>query len=770
MAETVVHPLLRLVGRPLPRHDALDKVTAATAYAADWGMPGMLHATVLRSPYPSARIVKLDTKRAAALPGVAAVLTAKDVPRNTLATDVPGQTTAVGPLRATLHVLAVERVRHQGEPVALVAAETLEQARAAAEAIEVQYEPLPGVFDPRAALAPDAPRVHEAGNLLAHWRIARGDPAAAFARAAVTIEGEYTTQFVDAAYLEPESGVAWIDSDGVITIRVSTQVIEHFRDVAEVLQVPQNRVRVIGPYLGGGFGGKEDVTVEAYLGLLALRTGRPVKMVWTRQESLLARAKRHPYRMRYRTGGDASGQIVAQQIELLADAGAYAYLSALVLLYSTVTAAGPYRVPAIEVEARVAYTNNPPTSAMRGFGAMQTVFAYESQMDRIARALALDPVEVRRVNALRRGDSLPVGQVLETHVALPELAERVWAALDPPTPPRSAHIKIGRGLACNFQPYGRIVWLHDWSSAWVGFEMDGSLVVRCGVPDVGGGQASSLCQIAAEVLGLELDQVSVHIGDSALTPLAGTTTASRQLYMSGNAVLKAARELRGQLLAVAAPMLGVTTSALDLVEGAVVAADGRSLPVADVLRQAARQGVPRSHLAVYHAPAGEPVDLATGSGKVFPDYTFGAHAAEVEIDMETGAVRLVKYVAAHDVGRAINPQSVEGQIQGGAVQGLGYGLLEEVILEEGINLTTSFASYLIPTAADVPDVESIVVESGEGLGPFNARGIGEPPIGPPAAAVANAIADATGARLTHLPITPERIARALGLLGGDRSG
>jgi CO/xanthine dehydrogenase Mo-binding subunit len=770
MAETVVHPSLRLVGRPLPRHDALDKVTAATAYAADWGMPGMLHATVLRSPYPSARIVKLDTKRAAALPGVAAVLTAKDVPRNTLATDVPGQTTAVGPLRATLHVLAVERVRHQGEPVALVAAETLEQARAAAEAIEVQYEPLPGVFDPRAALAPDAPRVHEAGNLLAHWRIARGDPAAAFARAAVTIEGEYTTQFVDAAYLEPESGVAWIDSDGVITIRVSTQVIEHFRDVAEVLQVPQNRVRVIGPYLGGGFGGKEDVTVEAYLGLLALRTGRPVKMVWTRQESLLARAKRHPYRMRYRTGGDASGQIVAQQIELLADAGAYAYLSALVLLYSTVTAAGPYRVPAIEVEARVAYTNNPPTSAMRGFGAMQTVFAYESQMDRIARALALDPVEVRRVNALRRGDSLPVGQVLETHVALPELAERVWAALDPPTPPRSAHIKIGRGLACNFQPYGRIVWLHDWSSAWVGFEMDGSLVVRCGVPDVGGGQASSLCQIAAEVLGLELDQVSVHIGDSALTPLAGTTTASRQLYMSGNAVLKAARELRGQLLAVAAPMLGVTTSALDLVEGAVVAADGRSLPVADVLRQAARQGVPRSHLAVYHAPAGEPVDLATGSGKVFPDYTFGAHAAEVEIDMETGAVRLVKYVAAHDVGRAINPQSVEGQIQGGAVQGLGYGLLEEVILEEGINLTTSFASYLIPTAADVPDVESIVVESGEGLGPFNARGIGEPPIGPPAAAVANAIADATGARLTHLPITPERIARALGLLGGDRSG
>src|SRR5213596_1383263 len=588
---------LRIVGQPVVRHDARDKVVAATAYAADWALPGMLHAAVLRSPYPSARIVRLETKRAAAMAGVAVALIAKDVPRNTLSTDVPGQTTAVGPLRATLHVLAEDRVRHQGEPVALVAAETLELAQAAVEAIEVEYEVTPGVFTPEAALAPGAPPVHGTGNLLAQWRIARGDVAKALAGANVVVEGEYTTQLVDAAYLEPESGVAWIDSDGVITIRLSTQVIEHFRDVAEVLQVPQNRVRVIGTYLGGGFGGKEDVTVEAYLGLLALKTGRPVKMVWTRHESLLSRAKRHPYRLRYRTAANARGEVVAQQIELLADAGAYAYLSALVLLYSTVTAAGPYRVPAVRVEARVAYTNNPPTSAMRGFGAMQTVFAYESQIDRIARALgSLDPVEVRRVNALRRGDSLPVGQVIETHVALPELAERAWAALGPPTAPRAPHLRVGRGLACNFQPYGRIVWLHDWSSAWVGFEMDGSLVVRCGVPDVGGGQASSLGQIAAEVLGVDFDRVSLHISDSALTPLAGTTTASRQLYMSGNAVLKAARELRAQILSVAATMLGADVDAIDMDEDGVVTHDGRALPMTDVLRECARTGVPRSHL------------------------------------------------------------------------------------------------------------------------------------------------------------------------------
>jgi CO/xanthine dehydrogenase Mo-binding subunit len=759
-----VEPALRIVGRPIPRHDARDKVAAATAYAADFALPGMLHGFVLRAPYPSARIARLDTARARAMQGVAAVLTARDVPRNALSTDVPGQTTAVGPLRATLHVLAEGRVRHQGEPVALIAAETLEQARAAAAAVEVDYETRPGVFSPEDALAPGAPLVHDSGNLLARWHIARGDVATGFARAAVVVEGEYVTQFVDAGYLEPESGVAWIDADGVITIRLSTQVIEHFRDVAEVLDVPQNRVRVIGTYLGGGFGGKEDVTVEVYLGLLALRTGRPVKMVWTRQESLLARAKRHPYRLRYRTGALATGEIVAQEIDLLGDSGAYAYLSALVLLYSTVTAAGPYRTPALSVTARVAYTNNPPTSAMRGFGAMQTVFGYESQLDRVARALGLDPVGVRAANALRRGDRLPVGQVMETHVALPELAERAWAALGAPSAPRAPHVKVGRGLACNFQPYGRIVWLHDWSSAWIGFEMDGSLVVRCGAPDVGGGQASSLCQLASEVLGVPLDRIVVHVSDSALTPLSGTTTASRQLYMSGNACLKAARELRAQLLPVAARMLDVGADALDMIDGAVVAPDGRALALRDLLAQCARAGVPRSHLGVYHAPAGEPVDLHAGAGKVFPDYTFGAHAAEVEVDTETGQVRVLKYAAAHDVGRAINPQSVEGQIQGGAVQGLGYGLMEEVVLEDGINLTTSFAAYLIPSAADVPDVEALVVESGEGLGPFNARGIGEPPIGPPAAAIANAIEDATGARITRLPITPERVARALGLV------
>jgi CO/xanthine dehydrogenase Mo-binding subunit len=757
---------LRVVGQAVTRHDAIDKVQARTLYAADWAMPGMLHGVVLRSPYPSARIRRIDPSPAQALPGVAAVLLARDVPHNTLWTDVPGQTSEVGALRARIHVLADGIVRYQGEPVALVAAETRELAQQAAELILVEYEPRVGVFDPAGALEPGAPPVHDEGNLLASWKIGRGDPEAALKQAAVVVEGTYRCQFIDHAYLEPESGVAWIDADGVLVIRVATQVIEHFRAVAEVLGLPQNKVRVIGPYVGGGFGGKEDVTVEVFLGLLATRTRRPVKMIWTRQEGLMARPKRHPFILRYRTGATRDGELVAQAIDLLADSGAYAYLSALVLMYAAVTAAGPYRVPHVSVQARVAYTNNPPTSAMRGFGAMQMVLGYESQMDRLARRLGIDPVELRVRNALAKGDRLPVGQELDTHVAVAEAARRAWDALGPrPTPSTPVH-RVGRGLACNIQPYGRIVWLHDWASAWVGFEMDGSLVVRTGTPDVGGGQASSLCQIAAEVLGLDVGRVSIHIADSALTPLAGTTTATRQLYMSGNAVLQASMVLGRQILEVAAQMLETPAAAVALRESAAVAPDGRRVALPAVMKECARLGVSRSALAAYHAPAGDPVDLERGGGRVFPDYTFGAHAVDVEVDTETGHVRVLRHAACHDVGRAINPQSVEGQIQGGAVMGLGYGLMEEVALDHGVNLSTLFATYLIPSSLDVPEVEPLVIESGEGKGPFGARGIGEPPIGPPAAAVANAIEDAVGVRITELPVTPERVARALGLFEG----
>ncbi len=531
----------RVVGSDLARHDAIEKVAGRTSYAADFALPGMLHARLKRSDYAHARLTRVDTEAAEAIDGVVAVYTAADVPQNTVWVDVPGQTLEVGALKARSNVLADEVVRYHGEPIALVAAESDDAALAALDAIEVDYEPLPVVDDPERALDDDAPALHESGNLLAHWELEEGDVEAAIGAAEVLVEDEYRTQFIDHAYLEPEAGVSWRDTDGVITIRAATQVVEHFRDVARILDLPDNKVRVITPYVGGGFGGKEDMTVEPYLGIVVALTGRPARMVWSRQESLQARQNRHAVRMRYRTAADAEGRLVAMDVDILSDGGAYALLSALVLLYSTTCAAGPYRCPNVRIRARTVYTNHTPCSAMRGFGGMQVTLGYEGQMDRLAAKLGIDPLELRRRNFVERGDTLPIGQPLETSVELPALIDAVserLGALPEPSGPRRA---VGRGYACNLQPYGRCVWLNDWSSAWIGFELDGTLVIRIAVPDIGGGQASSLIQIASEVLGVAPERIAIHIGDSALNPLTGTTTATRQLYMSGNAVHTAAQ-------------------------------------------------------------------------------------------------------------------------------------------------------------------------------------------------------------------------------------
>ena len=747
-----------LVGRPIARHDAVEKVAGRTRYAADFALPGMLHAALKRADVPHARLLRVHTSAAEEVPGVASVITARDVPENTVWVDVPGQTFQVGALKARTNVLADGVVRYHGEPVAIVAAETEDAALLALELIDVEYEELPVVTDPVAALADGAPLVHEEGNLLASWQLHEGDVDAAIAAAHTVVEERYETQFVDHAYLEPEAGVAWLDAGDVITVRAATQVIEHFRDLARILRVPDNRVRVIAPYVGGGFGGKEDMTVEPFLALVVQRTGRPVKMVWSRSESLLAREKRHPMSLHYRTACDTDGHLVAEDIVIVADGGAYAQLSALVLLYATTCSQGPYRCPNVRIDARVAYTNHTPASAMRGFGAMQVALAYEGQMDLLAEKLGLDPLELRRRNFVRRGDILAVGQTLDTHVALAELADRVEAALGPKPEPSVAGRRVGRGVACNLQPYGRCVWLNDWASAWVGFELDGTLVVRIGVPDIGGGQASSLVQLAGEVLGVDASDIVIHIGDSALTPLTGTTTATRQLYMSGNAVVQAAGELRQELRQLAAELLETEPDEVEFANGGVRSGT-RHVSFADLIAAAAKRQVPWHRLSIFRAPGGEAWRSdASWRGRVFPDFTYGCHGVDVEVDPETGRVDVLRYVAAHDVGRAINPQSVEGQIEGGVVMGLGFALSERVVYDEAVNLTGAFAQYLIPTAVEAPEIEPIVVESGEGLGPFSARGIGEPPVGAVAPAVASALADALSRRLTVLPFTPERVA------------
>jgi CO/xanthine dehydrogenase Mo-binding subunit len=511
-------PELRQVGKPLRRVDALGKAIGRTVFAGDFVMPKMLHAKVFRSTVPSAHILRLDVNKARQLPGVVCVLTAADLPEARLTTDMPGQTGRERRVGTDAPVLAGERVRYAGEPIALVAAETLDIAERALGIIEIEYELLPGVFDPLEALKPGSPVVYEPDNIVTRWKIRKGDIEAGFAQADRIIENTFRTQFVDHAYLEPESGVAWVDDQGVINIRVSTQVVEHFRSVARALGVPQNRIRVQGAMAGGGFGGKEDITVEIYLALLAKHTGRPVRLVYTREESILAHSKRHPAVITHRTGVKRDGRITAVDVQVIADAGAYPYLTTYVALYMAIYAPGPYRVDNVRVDSMGVATNNPITSAFRGFGAPQACNAYEQQMNEVAKALGMDPLELRRINYLRKGDSISTGQVIESAVWLEETATRALAALGEKSPEHGA-MKVGQGFASYLKSYGRITWFHDTSRAWVGIEQDGTVVVRSGVPDLGGGQVNSLCQIAAEVLGVPLHDVTAYSTDSATTPL-----------------------------------------------------------------------------------------------------------------------------------------------------------------------------------------------------------------------------------------------------------
>ena len=761
-------PDYRIIGKPVARHDAWGKVFADTKYANDYTLPGMLYAKVLRSRYAAAKVLSIDTREAVKLAGVEAVMTAKDVPHNETVTRF-GQTHKVGGFEGLYRVLAEKKIRFRGEAIALVAAKSLAVAEKALGLIKVKYEPLEGVFDPVEAMKPDAYRVGEdESNVICSYKVRKGDIAEGFDLADVIVENTYRVPMVDHAYLEPESGVAWLDDDGVITIRAATQVIEHFRGIADVLGLPHNKVRVIAPMVGGGFGGKEDITVETYLALLVWKTGKPVSLTYTREESIIAHSKRHPYVMKYKTGATKDGKLVAMEAELISDAGGYVFLSPWVLLYSTVKATGPYDITHVRVDSHAVLTNNTFSSANRGFGAPQPCFAYESQLDEIAKQLNLSPLEIRKKNYLHTGDSLATGRVLEHSVETEQTAEKAMEALGSPSPPGSPSEKIGQGMASSMMSYGRMTFLHDTSRSYVSLELDGSVTVKCGVQDIGGGQASSLAQITAEVLGVSLEDITVYIGDSALTPLAGTTTATRQLYMSGNATYKAAMAVRDNLLSKAADILDTAPQNLDIkdreifIKPHIKSDPDRVLALDDVVKACAADGVQLYNVAQFNAPARELIDFQTGQGQVFADFTFGTHAMEVAVDMDTGKVNVLKIVACFDVGQAINPLSAEGQIEGGALYGLGYGMVEEVMLDKGNTLTPSLAEYLIPTSVDAPDVKTIMVESGGGVGPFGAKGLGEPACVSVAAAFANAVADAIGVRIYDLPVTAEKIIRALG--------
>lgn len=740
-------PPLTVVGQPLPQPDARAKATGEARYAADLFFPDMLHAKVLRSEYPHARLLRVDVSRARELPGVAAVLTADDI---------PGEKNH-GVIHRDWPVLAYDKVRYVGDAIAIVAAESESIAEEALKLIEVEYEPLPVVATAEQALTPGAPLVHEnrQGNILRYTKVRRGDVETGFAQADVILEHTYHTPPGEHAFMEPEAAVATVDEDGSVTVYVGSQIpFADRRQIAASLALPEEKVRVVHTLTGGAFGGKEDVCAQIHAALLAQATGRPVKLVLTRAESMRVHPKRHATTITVKTGAKHDGRLTAVQVKIVGDTGAYASLGEQVMTRVATHAIGPYDVPNVKVDCYAVHTNNPPGGAYRGFGATQAHFAAETQMDILAETLGLSPFEVRRRNALRVGGTTITGQVLRESVGLLETIDRVEAAMREAQEAEKditlpSHVHRGWGMACAYKNVGLGEGLADSAGASVEVTREGRVIVRAGAAEVGQGLMGVAAQVAAEELGVDLAAVEVILGDTSQTLDGGATTASRQTYVTGNAVRHAARQMRSSLAGAVAEELGVSPDALTFDAGRVSTPDGRSVSLARAAELAAAEGRELRVDYVYTPPRTKP--LGEGGDMHFA-YGYATQAAQVEVNTKTGEVRVLQVIAAHDVGRAINPLALEGQIEGGVVMGLGYALLEKFEVEEGIVRSDSLARYKIPRVNHVPHIVPILVEHPAAEGPFGAKGVGEITSIPTAPAIANAVHDAIGLRSFSLPI------------------
>jgi CO/xanthine dehydrogenase Mo-binding subunit len=743
---------LQFVGQSIPRVGAREKVTGAARYSADIELDAPLTLKALRSDRPHAEIVRIDAEKALALKGVAAVFTAKDVPGKNL----------TGIIVKDQPLLAAHKVRCVGDPVALVAAETAAAAEAALKAIEVVYRDLPPVFDPEAAMAEDAPRVHAKGNVMATRTIRRGDAAAAFARCRSVIEKTYRTTFIEHNYIEPDAGAGFVDADGTLVIHASTQNPHYdHKDVVTLLGLADEKVRIVQAATGGGFGSKLDLNVQGFIGLALYHLKRPVRYVYSREEAYLATAKRHPLVMKMKTGADENGRLLALQATIVCDTGAYASYGPAVANRAPVHATGPYEIANVEIRSYGVYTNNPFCGAMRGFGTPQIAFAHESQIDLHARDLGLDPLAVRMLNAHRAGSTTATGQLLAASVGIGDCL----AALKPhydkarrssAAAPAGPYKKRGVGIGAMWYGIGN-TGVQNPSTARVEMNLDGAVTLFTGCADIGQGSSTVLSLIAAEVLGIHPQAVRLVTADTKFTTNAGATSASRQTYISGNAVKEAASRLADVLKTEAANKLKIAKSALVLDGGdvAVRAEPERRVAFAELARRAHSKGIALSWQG-YFDPETVPLDPQTGQGVPYATYAFAAQLALVSVDVLTGEVAVEKIVAAHDVGKAIHPENVIGQICGGVAMGLGFALMEE--FEPG--KTLSMKDYHIPTGVDMPEVVPIIVESPEPTGPFGAKGVGEPALIPTAPAILNAIADALGTRIYALPANLERVLAA----------
>jgi CO/xanthine dehydrogenase Mo-binding subunit len=730
------------VGKSVPRVDARGKVTGETPYSGDLTMPGMLHMKMLFAERPHARVLSIDTSKAEAAPGVTAVYTATDIPVNEYGLQWQDQPVLCGPGSAKP---GTDVVRFVGDQVAVVVARTEAQAAAALKLIQVEYEDLPVVVDPIEAMKPDSPRVHEHigdSNICVHYKIRKGNVEEGFARADVIVEAEYRTPVQEHAYLQPEAGLAYLDDEGRITIACGGQWTHEDRhQVAHALGMADEDIRVVYPAVGGAFGGREDMSVQIVLALAVWKLQKPVKIVWSRRESMIGHGKRHATVIRAKWGATKHGNVVAIENEIIGDGGAYMYTSNKVLGNSAITSTGPYNIPNVKTDVYGVYTNHVPGAAFRGFGAPQALFMAEMQMNKLAEKLGMDPVEFRLKNALKDGDPMGVGTPSPSPVTVIQCIEAARERFDwkeeggkqtrveqrRNAEKTGSYIKRGRGFAAGFKNIGFSFGYQE--NCWAKIEIHGNgeierVVLHHAGAEVGQGTHTVMVQMAAEAVGVPFEKVQLIASDSATMGNSGSASASRLTFMSGNAIRGAAEVALKKWQAEERPAIGEFK---------------------------------------YLAPRTTQFQKETGYSTPNFAYAFVAQAVDVEVDTETGHLRVKRLVSADDVGQAINPSLVEGQVEGAVVQAQGYAVLEDWKTRDGRVLTDQLSTYLIPTIWDIPEkVETVLVEVPDPNGPWGARGLGELPYLPVAPAIAAAIHDATGVWVDEFPFTPERILRALG--------
>ena len=753
----------KYIGISVPRIDALSKVTGRTDFIKDIRFPDLLHAKMVLSPHPHAYLQNLDVSKAKRSSGVVSLLTAKDVPHEN----------QIGLIIKDQPVFADEKVRYAGDVVAIIAAETEEEAKSAESEIRIELKPIKGIYSAEESFNSKRNFIHPGGNVVSHLKIRRGNHKNPIKGADITVSAFLKTPHQEHAYLETLGTVVVPHKDGSVTIYGSIQCPYYVqRSVSEVLGIKYNKVKIVQSATGGAFGGKEDVPSEicSRVALVAVITGRPVRLIMSRAEDAIYSSKRHPFEMHYKIGAKRNGKLVGVIAEQYAAAGAYATLSPVVMFRAVVHAAGPYVIPNVRVDTYACYTNHPPSGAFRGFGAPQSAFGIERTMDLLADELGMDPIELRERNMLRDGKRTVTNQLLSRSVGLPETLKIVKESSlvkSKKLKKQNSRYVEGVGTACIHygNTLGAMGWYLDAAGAHVQVHRDGSISVAVGITELGQGSGTTLVQMAADAFGVNTERIRVLEVDTSYVPDSGPTVASRSTIMSGNAIINAAEQLKPYLSRAAGRLLKIAPSKVKFKNDRASDTSGRGKSVGfDAVAENAFLNNEKLAAAGWWVAPYSKWDIKTGMGNTYFAYSFAAHAVKVRVDTLTGKTEVLEVVAAHDVGRAINPEGVRAQAEGGIVQGIGYALYEDLQFKDGILMNPYFSNYILPYPEETPKIRTHIVEEIGPDGPYGAKSMGEPPIIPIGAAVVSAISNALGVQFLEMPLTPERILRGIGVL------